>query len=104
MRGSSAVGWKAEGFEGNFKDISCDTTHGLAARAIQDRMPVSAAAAEFSSDLVRSLGNPSDGNALVLPLVAREKVSALLYADRGSDRNGKLDSSALELLEIGRAH
>ncbi len=99
-RGSGAVGWKARGFgnDAGIKDLNCDTSRGLAARAIQDRMAVSAAAAEFSSDLVRTLGNPADGNAIVLPLLVRDKVPALLYADRGTQLEGRLDSSALELL------
>jgi hypothetical protein len=100
LRGSSAVGWKARGFAENdfVKHLSCDPSSGLAGRAVKDRMPVSAAATEFSPELVKAAGNPVDGNALVLPLLVREKVPALMYADRGSGPAGQLDSSALELL------
>ena len=100
LRGNSAVGWQARGFpdDGFVKRLNCDPTVGLAARAIQDRMPVSAAATEFSSELVKEAGNPADGNGIVFPLVVREKVPALLYADRGAQLSGVLDSSALEML------
>jgi hypothetical protein len=39
-----------------------------------------------------------DGNGLVLPLVVKDKVAAVLYADAGTDAKGKLDTSALHVL------
>ena len=100
LRGNQAIGWQARGFSDDsfVKRLNFDPTTGLAGRAMQDRMPVSAAATEFSPELVREAGNPADGNGIVLPLVVREKVPALLYADRGAQLSGLLDSSALELL------
>jgi hypothetical protein len=100
VRGGSASGWQARGFddEGSVKKVTVDPGHGLAGRAMSDKEAASAAAAEFSSDLVRAVGNPGDGNCVVVPLVVRDKVPALLYADGGLERGGKLDSSAVELL------
>jgi hypothetical protein len=100
LRGNQAIGWQGRGFADDsfIKRLNFDPTTGLAGRAMQDRMPVSAAATEFSPEMVREAGNPADGNGIVLPLVVREKVPALLYADRGPQLSGQLDSSALELL------
>ena len=67
-------------------------------RAVQDRVPAAAAAAEFDSAFISTMGNPTDGNGLVLPLVVRDKVAAVLYADAGTDSSGKLDTAALHIL------
>lgn len=103
IRGGSATGWQARGFEDEnaIKKVTVDPYAGLAGRAMSDKEAASAAAAEFSSDLVRVGGNPGDGNCVVVPLVVRDKVPALLYADGGPDRGGKLDSSGVELLVRG---
>lgn len=100
VRGGEAKGWQARGFEddGGIKSVALDTGKGLLGRANQDRMPVAAAAAEFDSKFNKEFGNPADGNALVLPLVVREKVAAFIYADAGMDAHAKIDSSALQLL------
>ncbi|MGH2360947.1 MAG: hypothetical protein ACRDGM_10470, partial [bacterium] len=86
IRSGSANGWQARGFANSdaIKGVTVDPSQGLAGRATQDRMPAAAAAAEFSSNFVASFGNPSDGNAVVLPLVVKDKVAALLYADAGT--------------------
>lgn len=99
IRGGTATGWQARGFDDDdgIKKFSVDTSDGLASRAVQDRMPAAAAAAEFDQKFVSAVGNPSDGNAVVLPLVVKEKVAALVYADAGTG-DGTLDPSALHLL------
>ena len=99
IRGGTATGWQGRGFDDDegIKKFSVDAAAGLASRAIQDRMPAAAAAAEFDSKFVSAVGNPSDGNAVVLPLVVKEKVAALVYADAGTGE-GTLDPSALHLL------
>jgi hypothetical protein len=99
IRAGTATGWQARGFDDDegIKKFSVDTSDGLASRAVQDRMPAAAAAAEFDSKFVSAVGNPKDGNAVVLPLVVKEKVAALVYADAGTG-DGTLDPSALHLL------
>lgn len=100
VRGGEAKGWQARGFddEAGIKGVTLDTSKGLLGRANQDRMPVAAAAAEFDSDFNQTFGNPADGNALVLPLVVKDKVAAFVYADAGMDPHSKIDSSALQVL------
>src|SRR5579864_124097 len=100
VKGNALNAWRTSGFadESVFKGLTMDASKGLAARAIRDREPVSAAANEFNSDFIRTHGNPSDGNASVLPLVVREKVAAVIYADAGTEKGGKSDISALRLM------
>jgi len=100
VRGGTINGWQARGFKNrdDIKKVSLDSSQGLAGRAIHDRSPVAAAAAEFDADFIATHGNPAGGNALVLPLVVKEKVAAVIYADAGTSENGALDSSALQVL------
>ncbi|MGH9556774.1 MAG: hypothetical protein ACRD2Y_13235 [Terriglobales bacterium] len=99
IRSGTAAGWEGRGFESNeVKRLSLSANDGLVGRAVQDRGPAAAAAAEFDSAFISSAGNPVDGNGLVLPLVVREKVAAVLYADAGTNAGGKLDPAALHVL------
>ena len=41
---------------------------------------------------------PADGQCLVLPLVVKDKVAAVIYADAGTVPGGTLDSSGLQAL------
>ncbi|MCI0355812.1 MAG: hypothetical protein L0099_12345 [Acidobacteria bacterium] len=99
IRSGAATGWEGRGFESSeVKGLSLSTSDGLVGRAVQDRGPAAAAAAEFDSGFISSAGNPVDGNGLVLPLVVRDKVAAVLYADAGTNAGGKLDPAALHVL------
>ncbi len=101
IRSGSGVGWRASGLGNDeaIKTIQVDTNRGLAGRAMQDRLPAAAAAEEFDDKFLSTFGAPREGtNALLLPLVVREKVAALLYADAGGTAAGTLDASALECL------
>ena len=106
IRAGAATGWRACGLNSNdaIKNLAIDIGGGLAARAVQDRVPASASAAEFDERFVAAFGAPAEGtNAVVLPIVIRDKVSALVYADAGPAPAGKLDPSALECLVRGAA-
>ena len=106
IRAGAATGWRARGLNANdaIKNLAIDISSGVAARAVQDRVPASASAAEFDDRFVAAFGAPAEGtNALVLPLVIRDKVSALVYADAGPAPAGMLDPSALECLVRGAA-
>ena len=98
VKGGQLTGWQSRGFEdeGAIKGSQLSASSGLAGRAMNDREPVSAAAAEFDQDFVNTHGNPADGNATVLPLVVRDKVSALVYVDAGAE--GRADMSAVRVL------
>lgn len=99
VKGTSASGWQARGFEDNaaVKKVSVETGSGIAGQVMQQHGPVTAAAAEFNYGFIRSVGNPSDGNCVILPLMVRDRVPALIYADAGPE-GGRLDNAALQLL------
>jgi len=102
IKGGNAIGWRARGFDDNdaIKSVSFDPNSGLAGRAYGDRQSVQAAAGEFDPKFISTFGEPMAGtNAVVLPLVLRDKVAALIYADGGA--TGRMDLSALECLTRG---
>jgi hypothetical protein len=100
VRGTTATGWQARGFDDNdaFRHFSTDCTHGLCERVLRSRTASSAAADEFDSSFVTRFGHPADGNVVLLPLVIKEKVAAMVYADGGEKGAAGLNVSALELL------
>ena len=100
IRAGAANGWQARGFtdDGAVKNVQVDLNRGLAARAFQTQNPAAAAAIEFDPGFNKSVGNPADGNALILPLVVKEKVAALVYCDCGTEKAWQIDNSALQLL------
>lgn len=105
IKGGQLNGWQSRGFanEGAIKGSTMDPGDGLAHRALQDKEPVSAAAAEFNEKFISQHGNPVDGNATVLPLVVRDKVSALIYVDAGTATPGHADISAVKVLTASAA-
>jgi hypothetical protein len=100
LRGNVAVGWQARGFRDNdaIRILSVDANTGVAGRAIQQRVAASGLATQFDARFASGFGTPLDGNCFVLPLIIRERAAALLYCDSGLEREGEVDSSALELL------
>ena len=99
VKGGSATGWQGIGFASNeaIKDSSFDLHSGLAAAAMQSRSAESGSASEVDETFISKVGAPADGNAVVLPLLLKDKVSALVYADGGS-RDGTLDGASLDVL------
>lgn len=100
VRGGAATGWQGRGFETNdaVKDFALDVNMGAAARVMQARMAFAGGAAEIDPQLIAHFGAPSDDQALILPLLLKDKVAALVYADAGTDGSGKMDAAALEVL------
>ena len=99
VRADHAGGWQARGLDGEaFKLVSVDVRTGLTERAIRTRGPVAGASSEFDHEFVNKFGSPADGNVILLPLVVRDRVPALLYADGGAEGSGGLDASGIEVL------
>src|SRR5205823_93308 len=78
------------------KDFPLDMTAGPAAHAYQNRTVTPANIAEMDRRFVKQFGGPENEQMMVLPLVLKDKVAALLYADGGS--GGVLDGPSLEVL------
>ncbi len=100
VKGNAISGWQGIGFEDNdaIKSLSIQTGSGLVGKAIQARNPAAGSAQEFDAGFVKSMKAPADGQCLVLPLVVKDKVAAMIYADGGTVPGGALDSSGLQAL------
>lgn len=102
VKGSHATGWQARGFANSdaVKDFALSEKAPAVARAIGERVVASAPLADFDSRFLREFGKPASGEGRVLPLILKEKVAALVYADGGTGAEGSFDGSALELLVL----
>ena len=100
VKSGSAHGWQARGFgdDESVKDFALDMTSGPVAHSYQNRVAAPANIAEMDARFVERFGGPHNEQIVILPLVLKDKVAALLYADGGQD--GLLDTSSLELLVL----
>ncbi|MGB9121281.1 MAG: hypothetical protein WCE73_11725 [Candidatus Angelobacter sp.] len=100
VKGSAISGWQGIGFEENdaIKTLNIQNGSGLVGKAIQAKNPAAGSAQEFDAGFVKSMKGPADGQCLVLPLVVKDKVAAMIYADAGTVPGGTLDSSGLQAL------
>jgi hypothetical protein len=100
VKAGLATGWQGRGFEQDdaIKDFALDMQAGPAAHAYQNRVVTPGNIAEMDERFVEQFGGPENEQLLVLPLVLKDKVAALLYADGGAD--GLLDTPSLELLVL----
>lgn len=102
VKGSHASGWQGRGFAKNdqLKDFGLDENAPAVGRAIHDRVIVNGPSSEADSRFLEKFGTPASGEIRLLPLVLKDKVAALVYADAGTEAAGKLDAGSLELLVL----
>ena len=100
VRAGAASGWQGRGFgeDEAIKDFALDMA-GPVAHAYQNRVVTPGNIAEMDRRFVERFTGPENEQILVLPLVLKDKVAALLYADGGA--GGVLDAPSLELLVMG---
>ncbi len=100
VKGASMSGWQGVGFENNelIKTANPAAGKGLVAEAVNGRVPAFGRPSEFDANLMASLKKPAEDKCLVLPLVVKDKVAALIYADGGTVTGGVFDASALSVL------
>ncbi len=102
VKAGAATGWQGRGFtengEDTIKDFALNVTMGAPEEALRSRLPFSGSNKEIDPEFVSRFGGSAADHLLMLPLMLKEKVAALVYADAGSERGGKLDSAALDLL------
>lgn len=98
VRGETAAVWQARGFpdDNGLRNFNLNLNDSVVSRVVRERVP-GAAGLDFDPHFLQKVGHAAGGNAILLPLVLREKVSALVYADCGLE-GGKFDVSALKLL------
>ncbi|HET8667932.1 MAG TPA: hypothetical protein VFM10_08125 [Terriglobales bacterium] len=99
LRGSAAVGWHARGFRDNeaVRTMTINTVSTMAGAAVHQRSVVTGPITQFDAHFAKTLGAPGDGSCMLAPLIIRDRVAALLYADGGIE-GGVVDSPALEIL------
>ena len=102
VKGSHATGWQARGFANSdaLKDFALDEHAPAVAHAIRDRVAASVPVADLDSRFLKEFGTPASGEARILPLILKDKVAALIYADSGTGAAGSLDAGSLELLVL----
>lgn len=102
VKGSNATGWQGRGFSSNdgLKDFALDMSAPAVKSAINDRTPLSAPVSDLESHFVQDFGAPASGEGRFLPLVLKDKVAALVYADGGSEGAGPFDAGSLDLLVL----
>lgn len=99
VKNGAATGWQGVSFSHNdaIKDFSLDVSASLTAALMQSRELEIGNVSDFDQQFVLKFGAPGDRQAVVLPLLLKDKISALVYADGGSD-GGDLDTAALDVL------
>jgi hypothetical protein len=99
VKGSNATGWQARGFAANeaLKDFALDSQAAAVLRTLTERVSVRAGDGEFDSRFVQQFGTAS--NVRLLPLILKDKVAALVYADGGVEDKA-LDAGALDVLVL----
>ena len=100
VKSNTIQGWQGIGFEDNdaIKNLSLSSTAGLAGRAIPARAMARGKANDFDGAFFTAVKAPAEDEAIVLPLVVKDKVAAVIYADGGIAAGGKLDASGLQAL------
>ena len=100
VKAGSAVGWQGQGFGDNkndeIKDFPFDVSAGLGAHAMRERTPAAGEASEVDANFIANFGAAADNESVILPLLLKDKVAALVYADSGA--NTGVDKVALQLV------
>ncbi|HWF03338.1 MAG TPA: hypothetical protein VHA06_06600 [Candidatus Angelobacter sp.] len=100
VKGSAVNGWQGIGFDDNdaIKSVSLNTGSGLVGKAIQSRYPAGGATQKFDANFAGTMKAPADDQCMVLPLIVKDKVAAVIYADAGTAKGGTIDASGLQTL------
>jgi hypothetical protein len=102
VKGSHATGWQARGFENSdaIKDFALDENAAAVVKAIRNRVVAVSPIVDLDSRFLNEFGTPASGEGRILPLILKDKVAALVYADSGASATGSLDAGSLELLVL----
>jgi hypothetical protein len=102
VRGASVVGWQGRGFANpdDLKNFALEASIGLCARVLEEKVPVRGTAQDLDVAFITTFATPQDNRVFLLPLLLKEKVAAVLYADAGTEGDGQLDDAALEMLVL----
>jgi len=101
IKGGTSSGWQGRGFEDNeaVKDFALDSSRGLPERVLHEKAPFSGQVLDMDPRFIDHFGSPAEDQIVMLPLLLKDKVAALLYADGGLEMN-RLDTASIELLVV----
>jgi hypothetical protein len=101
IKGGTSSGWQGRGFEDNeaVKEFALDTSRGLPERVLHEKAPFSGQVLDMDPRFIDHFGSPAEDQIVMLPLLLKDKIAALLYADGGLEMN-RLDTASIELLVV----
>jgi hypothetical protein len=101
IKGGTSSGWQGRGFEDNeaVKEFALDSSRGLPERVLHEKTPFSGQVLDMDPRFIDHFGSPAEDQIVMLPLLLKDKVAALVYADGGLDIN-RLDTASIELLVV----
>jgi GAF domain-containing protein len=105
LRNDRLTGWKAAGYDASGGrddaakqiDIAADADP-FAAEALRRERSISADPPEESWPIRRALGGRPPARALMVPMVIRDRIAGLLFAEELPDDTGRLNEAAIEVL------
>ncbi len=102
VKGGTATGWQARAFADNegVRDFALDPSSGLVARILSSHVAQSGNAKEMDHKFIAQFGQPADDRCVLVPLMLRDKVAALLYADSGLEAGKAVEDAAITLLVL----
>jgi len=99
VKAGTIQGWQARGFDTDqIRNFILQGATDLVKRALENRDVASGFAAQMGDQFAATFDVTSEADCILLPLILKEKVAALLYADAGSGPGGVRDQAALELM------
>ena len=100
VKSGAANGWQGRGFENSdeVKDFALDVSNSTVAQVLETHSVVTCKSGDMDSGFVSHFASPAHDQILLMPLLLKDKVAALVYADGGSEAAGHFDQAALELL------
>ena len=98
VKNGQAIGWQARGFQSNdaLKEFALDSSAPAVSQALAGRVATKVAASEFDARFFEKFGS-STYEGWLSPLILKDRVAALVYAD-GAAEGTQLDADSLSVL------
>ena len=102
IKGAAATGWQGRGFEDNdaIKDFRLDVSRGLPQRVLEEKVSYSGQVIDMDPRFLDMCGKPGEEPVLMLPLLLKDRIAALVYADSGLEAGRRAQSAPIELLVL----
>jgi hypothetical protein len=102
IKAGAATGWQGRGFEENdaIKEFPLNVSRGLAQRVLDEKASFTGQSIDMDPHFVDQFASPASEHVVMFPLLVKEKVAALLYADAGLEAGRTVESAAIEVLVL----